>query len=50
MKLQILIAIFSLMLAILIFTFTEGARIIYRGGFFALLGISNLLMTAKKKA
>jgi hypothetical protein len=49
MKLHIFIAIVSLILAIVIFTFADGAKRIYSGGFFALIGIVNLLMATKNK-
>jgi len=43
------IAIACLILAIVIFAFADGTKRIYSGGFFALLGIVNLLMATKKK-
>ena len=50
MKIQILIAVACLILAIAIFAFADGARRIYSGGFFALVGIVNLYMATKKKS
>jgi hypothetical protein len=49
MKKQIYIAIVCFLLAIIIFIFADGAKRIYSGGFFTLLGIVNILMATKKK-
>ncbi len=50
MKIQLLLAIACLILAVVIFVFADGARRIYSGGFFALVGVVNLLMAMKKKS
>lgn len=50
MKMQMLIAVVALILAIVIFVFAEGARRYYSGGFFALVSIVNLLMAMKKRS
>lgn len=49
MKKQMIIAIVSLILAIVIFVFAEGARRIYSGGFFALIGLVSLYLATRKK-
>jgi hypothetical protein len=48
MKIRLTLAIVCLILAIGIFLFADGAKRIYSGGFFALLGLVNLYMATKK--
>lgn len=50
MKTKLLIAIACLILAVVIFVFAEGARRLYSGGFFALIGLVGLYLAAKKKS
>jgi hypothetical protein len=50
MKIQLVLAIACLILAIVIFVLADGARRIYSGGFFALMGIVTLCMATMKKS
>jgi hypothetical protein len=47
-KPYIYLAIACFVLAVVIFVFASGARRIYSGGFFALLGIVNVVAARKK--
>jgi hypothetical protein len=49
MERQLVIAIVFLILAIVVFAFAGGARRIYSGGFFALIGVVMLFIALKKK-
>jgi len=50
MKIQLILATACVILAIVIFVFAEGARRIYSGGFFALMGLVTLYMATRKKS
>jgi hypothetical protein len=49
-KIKLLLAIACLILAIVIFVFAEGARRVYSGGVFALIGLVSLYLATKKKS